>query len=408
MMKKWNIALMGTLVLILGLCIQMRIEATENFQLPAAGMSLLLDEGISMGDISTTFAVEPIELKTATITTKSVDELIRTSEESSDEETEDFSDLVIAKVDKYVNVRNTASESGTIVGKLYNNSVGRLLENDGEWVKIESGSVIGYVKKEFVVLGAEAEAYVPEVGTVFATVNTQTLFIRKEASISAEIIGMCPEDEELLVEAIEGDWVNVSVEAGDGYVAAEYVTTHTEFIHAESIEEEEIRLAKEEQDRLAARAAAERTVAVNESTVTAQNEQGEEEVSNQEETSIASVTYDENDMGGSVITYALQFLGNPYVYGGTSLTNGADCSGFTQSIYKNFGVDIPRTSTSQRSVGTEIDGLENALPGDIICYSGHVALYVGNGEIIHASTSRTGIIMGTADYRTIITIRRIF
>ena len=409
MNKKWHKIVMGILVLTLGLSVQIRIEAIGNFKLPAAGMSLLLDEGISMGDISSNFEVEPINLETASVTTKSVDELLRTSTVNSEEEMkEDFSDLVIAKVDKYVNVRAIASESGGIVGKLYNNSVGKLIIDEGEWVKIESGNVIGYVKKEFVVLGAEAERYVPEIGMVFATVNSQTLFIRKSNSLSAEIIGMCPEGEELLVTSILDDWVKVDVEAGVGYVASEYVTIHTEFVQAESSEEEEIRLAKEEQDRLAAREAAERIASINEATVTAQNEQGEVESVEQEDTKSTEIYYDTDDMGAAIVAYATQFLGNPYVYGGTSLTNGTDCSGFTQSLYKNFGVEIPRTSTSQRTVGAEVEGLENALPGDLICYSGHVALYAGNGNIIHASNAKTGIIMGTADYRTILSIRRIF
>ncbi|MCR5282789.1 MAG: C40 family peptidase [Lachnospiraceae bacterium] len=110
--------------------------------------------------------------------------------------------------------------------------------------------------------------------------------------------------------------------------------------------------------------------------------------------------------GQSVIDYACQFVGNPYVYGGTSLTNGTDCSGFTQSVYSHFGVSLPRDSTSQRSVGTAVS-YEDARPGDIICYAGHVALYMGGGMIVHASTERTGITYSPATYRTIITIRRV-
>ena len=113
-------------------------------------------------------------------------------------------------------------------------------------------------------------------------------------------------------------------------------------------------------------------------------------------------------MGVSVAEYALQFVGNPYVYGGTSLTNGADCSGFVMSVYANFGVSLPHSSASDRSQGAAVDGLENAQPGDLICYSGHVALYIGNGQIVHASNKKTGIIVSRADYRKILAIRRIF
>jgi len=110
--------------------------------------------------------------------------------------------------------------------------------------------------------------------------------------------------------------------------------------------------------------------------------------------------------GADVVAYAKRFLGNPYVYGGTSLTNGTDCSGFTMGVYAHFGVYLPHSSYSQRSYGTAVS-YSNARPGDLICYSGHVALYIGGGKIIHASTPSSGIIIGNATYRDIITIRRI-
>ena len=113
-------------------------------------------------------------------------------------------------------------------------------------------------------------------------------------------------------------------------------------------------------------------------------------------------------MGVAVAEYACQFVGNPYVWGGSSLTNGTDCSGFVMSVYANFGVSLPHSSTADRTQGYAVDGLANAQPGDLICYSGHVALYIGNGQIVHASSSKTGIIISNADYKKILAVRRIF
>lgn len=110
--------------------------------------------------------------------------------------------------------------------------------------------------------------------------------------------------------------------------------------------------------------------------------------------------------GRAVADYGLQFLGNPYVFGGNSLTGGIDCSGFTQAVYRHFGYNLPRTSTEQRSAGREVSYSE-AQPGDLICYAGHVAIYIGNGQIVHASTPKTGIKVGTATYRTILSVRRV-
>ena len=112
--------------------------------------------------------------------------------------------------------------------------------------------------------------------------------------------------------------------------------------------------------------------------------------------------------GKDVVNYAKKFLGNPYKYGGKSLTNGTDCSGFVLSVYKEFGYNLPHSSDAQKNVGTKVDNLSKAKPGDIICYSGHVAIYMGNNKIIHASTYKTGIkISNNASYKKILAIRRL-
>ena len=115
-----------------------------------------------------------------------------------------------------------------------------------------------------------------------------------------------------------------------------------------------------------------------------------------------------SELGKELANFACQFVGNPYVWGGTSLTNGADCSGFVMSVYSNYGVSLPHSSSADRSVGAAVGSLDSAQPGDIICYSGHVAIYIGGGQIVHASTAKTGIIISNANYRSILSIRRIF
>ncbi len=407
MKSRWLIAGLCIILFVTGVTIQTSVKAANEQKYPAAGLGLVFEDGISMGEISDSYEVEST-VNTVTVTTHSVDALLTAAADDSVQEEEKFDNLVIAQVDGYTPIRSNATDDSEVLGKLYNNQVGELLMEKNGWYKIQSGSVTGYVKGTDVVTGNMALLLVPEVGTVYATVNTETLFVRGDRSLSADIIGMCPIEEELIVEATYAGWVQVSVESGKGYVSTDYVILHTEFEEAESIEEEQDRLAQEEARRQAAREAALRTIELTQAAdQTAADATNADSSTEKDESAIEAPTYD-SDLGSSLVTYAMQFLGNPYVYGGTSLTNGTDCSGFTQSLYKVYGVDIPRTSTAQRSVGEAVDGLENAKPGDIICYSGHVAIYIGDGQIIHASTSKTGIIIGTADYRTILSIRRIF
>ncbi len=391
--------------------------STLSDALPAAGLGLTLEEGSSLKTVKN--EVKDIVIKSAD-TSQTVkmdaglvlaDEIHVTADKEivepvvatiaspeliANEVEEDFSNLVIAKVNDYVNVRDIPSEEGEIVGKLYDKSVGNFIEEENGWYKIESGNCTGYVKGEFCVTGRDAVELAKEVGTRIATVTTTTLKVREEPGMDAAVLGLVPIEDELIVSEELDGWVKVDIEEGNGYVSEEFVSLSTEFVKAESKAEEEARLKKEKEARDAARAAAARARgnAVN-------NDSNLAPVSQ-------SVTVSGSGTGVEVANYGLQFVGNPYVYGGTSLTNGADCSGFVMSVYANFGVSLPHSSAADRNVGYDVGGIENAQPGDLVCYSGHVALYIGNGQIVHASTSKTGIIVSNATYRQPLAVRRIF
>ena len=363
--------------------------------LPTGGINITLAQGTSLESLQQGDSTAKIEalLDEAALQQAREEAGIEVTPNEEDE----LKSLVIAQVNDYVNVRSLPSEEGEILGKLYNNSVGTFIQEENGWYLISSGTVTGYVKGEYCVTGEAAIDLAKQVSTRIATVNTETLKVRNEPSMEASVLTLVPYQDDLVVSEEVDGWVKVDTEEGLGWVSTDYVVLSREFVEAESKEEEAARLAKEAEERRKAREAA-----AAKASKSSKSSSG---------SSSAAQTYTVSggsEMGQAVIEYALQFVGNPYVYGGTSLTNGADCSGFVMSVYANFGVSLPHSSSGDRSQGAAVDGLANAQPGDIICYSGHVALYVGNNQIVHASTSKTGIIVSRADYKKVLAVRRIF
>ena len=303
----------------------------------------------------------------------------------------DHSNIGIATVTDYVNVRAKADQESEAVGKLYANNACEILKTvkDGTWYKIRSGELEGFVSAEYVTVGDED--LIKQAAKRLATVNTETLFVRALPSQNTDVVGMVPDQEVLTVfdeQFVDNwGWVGVNIAEGTGYVSTEFVNLSTEYTYGETKEAEEARLAKEEEERKAAEAAA--------------------AASSSGSSSSGGVKSPGSSTGSSVADFALQFVGNPYVYGGTSLTNGADCSGFVMSVYAQYGIGLPHSSSALRGVGYGVDP-GSMSPGDIVCYSGHVGIYIGGGQIVHASTAATGIKVSSAYYRDILAVRRIF
>ena len=316
-----------------------------------------------------------------------------------------FNNLAFAQVNDYVYIRNKPDENAKLLGKLYSNAVATVIRKQGDWYKIRSGSVTGYVKGDFVVVGDEK--LIKSVGVQIAKVNTTTLKVRSKASKKSEVLTLVPGGEELEVSSMKSfddGWVKVAVEEGDGFVSSDYVDISREYTYAESRAEEEARLAIE-QARIEAEEAARRA---QEAAAAGSTSTGTSSDSSSAGSSDSTSSGSASSSGQSVVNYASQFLGNPYVYGGTSLTNGADCSGFVMSVYAHFGVSLPHSSNALRGAGYGVS-YSSMQPGDIICYDGHVAIYAGGNTVIHASNPADGIkYTSPANYRSVVAVRRIF
>lgn len=268
-----------------------------------------------------------------------------------------YTNLGLANVDNYLNVREKPDESSDLVGKMPAGAGCEVYDKENGWYHIKSGKVEGYVSADYLLTGDDAkkkaEKYIKEV----ATVTTTTLFVREKPNTDCAVLTMVPIDEELAVlkTVDDGAWYKVEIDDEKGYVSGDYVEISQKLPKAMTISE-------------------------------VKYGQG-----------VSNVRVD-------LVQYALQFVGNPYVWGGTSLTNGVDCSGFTMQVYAKYGVYLPHSSRAQPGCGRRISASE-AQPGDLFFYGSggsinHVAIYIGGGQVVHASNHRDGIKISNAYYRT--------
>ncbi len=257
----------------------------------------------------------------------------------------------------YLNVRAEGSTDSKLVGKMASNAACEVLDTADGWAYITSGEVEGYVSLDFLTIGAEARMLAKDLVETVAIANTDGLNVREQPSTDASILTQIAKGEEMeYVQTLESGWVQVSIDGEDAYVSGDYVTV-----------EEKLNTA----------------------------------------ITMSELLYGQgvSDVRVSLVEYAKQFLGNPYVWGGTSLTKGCDCSGFVLSVYKHFGVTLSHHSGSQAKEGTKIS-YSDLQPGDLIFYGNsrgsinHVAIYIGGGQIIHASSPKTGIKISKYNYRT--------
>lgn len=292
-----------------------------------------------------------------------------------------YDNIGISNVNNYLNIRQEPKEDGKIIGKMTSKSAGEILETteDGKWYKIKSGPVTGYVSSEYILTGQAAKDEALQEAKLMAIVSTDRLNARTEPTTDAPIWTQISNSERYNVLSQQDGWVEIELDTTSAYVATEYV---------------DVRYALNE--------AIEFTPMEESSGSSGGKGSSGGSSSGSKGGSSSGTTSSKRTQ---IANYATQFLGNPYVWGGTSLTNGADCSGFTMAVMSHFGVSLPHHSGSQASCGRAISSSEKR-PGDLIFYTNssgtinHVALYIGNGQVVHASNPSSGIKISNWNYRT--------
>ena len=383
------------------------ILGAGNLEIHAKTETLLSDQPVAMaagseGKQTESGETEDISDETAEMTETETLETETEETVESQEETEEneYADLAIAQVSNYVNVRSLPNTDSDIVGKIYNGAVAQVLSVTGEendWFQIISGNVEGYIKAEFFLYGDAAAEVIDQYVTRYANVIADRLNVREQPSTESKRIGYIDNGERVQLLENQGEWLRVQYTDGkEGYVSSQYVTISEEFVYGKTLEEE----AKEQEER---------KILEERENVT------EQEVAENVTIVVTEPvgTYSSNaELRSSIVNYAMQFLGNRYVHGGSSLVTGTDCSGFTSLIYKEFGYSLSRTPSGQLSSNGRSIDYSQIQPGDIICYGKggkctHVALYIGNGQIIHSANSRKGVVIYQADYDTMIGIKNV-
>lgn len=315
-----------------------------------------------------------------------------------------------------LNIRKKGSINAKIVGKMKKGNIATVLKKGSEWSKVRSGNVTGYVKNQYLVFGDEIENFAKQNVKKVVKVQTETLRVRKKASTNSKIVTLVSEDDKLKVKKQTDDWAKVKVDGQTGYVSKDYAKVTYSFGKAKSMKQIQ---AEQEAKKRAEEAARNKPVSTTSSShtsntgTTSGSTTGSTQTTKKASVSVSSSG--SSATGSRIVSYAQQFVGNPYRYGGNSLTSGIDCSGFTQQIMAKFGYSISRTSSSQSGDGRAVS-TSNLRAGDLVFYGDggsidHVALYIGGGQVVHASNSapypRGGIKISNVNYRTPICARRI-
>lgn len=309
---------------------------------------------------------------------------------------ERYKNIGISNVNDYLNIRKSPDQASEVVGTLPKNAgcTVESIDKNG-WAKITSGEVSGYVSVEYLITGEEVPALVKEVGKKIGVVNAETVRLREEKSEESKILALVSIDEEVNVkDDSDEQWIRVSYDDQEGYIARELLDLDYKLATAEEVEREEEVITTTTEVK---------TETKTETSTVSKKTTSNKTTSSKTKKVSEPKTSSNSSVRSSIVSYAKQFVGGKYVYGGTSLTNGVDCSGFTMRVYEKFGYNITRTSRSQAAAGKTIS-VSSVKPGDLVFYAdggsiNHVAMYIGNGQIVHASNPKTGIKISNMNYR---------